>query len=67
MHPLTRLIGKPVDCEKMPDGRTIVEAYRDALAASKDNKGFIELKTLKPGTNNDKRYPKLNFVLKFEP
>ena len=67
MHPLARMLGKPNDGGRIEDGRTVVQAYRDALAASKDNKSFIELKTFKPGTNNDKRYPKLNGVLKFEP
>jgi len=67
MHPLSRMLGKPNDGGRIDDGRSVVQAYRDALATSKDNKGFLELKTFKPGTNDDKRYPKLNGVLKFEP
>ena len=67
MHPISSRLGKPDDGGRLPDGRTVVQAYREALASSKDNKGYIELNTLKPGSNNDKRYPKLNGALKFEP
>jgi methyl-accepting chemotaxis protein len=67
LHPMASMMGKPVDGGKLPDGRTAVQAYRQGLAQSPDNKTFIELSTFKPGQNNEKRYPKLNGVLKFEP
>lgn len=67
MHPLSTMLGKPNDGGRLPDGRTAIQAYREALAQSKDNKGFIELATFKPGSPDGKRYPKLNGVVKFEP
>lgn len=67
LHPLSSMMGKPNDGGKLPDGSTTVQAYRDGLAKSKDNKAFIELNTFKPGSQDGKRYPKLNGVLRFEP
>ena len=32
LHPIASRMGKPDDGGKMPDGRTVVQAYRDALA-----------------------------------
>lgn len=66
-HPIASRVGKADDGGKVADGRTVVQAYRDELAKSSDNKGFIELKTLKPGAGDNKTYPKLNGALKFEP
>jgi len=65
-HPIASRIGKADDGGRLPDGRTTVQAYRDALAASRDNKAFIELSTTKPGAQDKKPYPKLNGVIKFE-
>lgn len=67
LHPIASRVGKEDNGGLMPDGRTVAQANRDALAQSTDNKAFIELRTLKPGTQDQKLYPKLNGVLKFEP
>jgi len=68
LHPIASRMGKPDDGGKLPDGRTVVQAYRDELAKSDDNKAFLELKTAKPGSEDKTAlYPKLNGVLKFEP
>jgi signal transduction histidine kinase len=67
LHPIASRVGKEDNGGLMPDGRTVAQANRDSLAQSKDNKGFIELSTLKPGTQDQKLYPKLNGLLKFEP
>ena len=65
-HPIPSRMGKPDDGGRLPDGRTTAQAYRDALAASRDNKAFIELTAPKPGAQDKKLYPKLNGVVKFE-
>lgn len=67
LHPIASRVGKPDNGGVMPDGRTVAQINRDELAKSKDNKGFLELRALKPGTQDQKLYPKLNGVLKFEP
>lgn len=66
-HPIAERMGKPDDGGKLADGRTVVQAYRDALAKSAGNKAFIELQTTKPGDPTKALYPKLNGALKFEP
>ena len=66
-HPIASRMGKPDDGGKQPDGRTVVQTYRDALAKSATNKAFIELSTLKPSASDKTLYPKLNGALKFEP
>ena len=66
-HPISSRMGKPDDGGKQPDGRTVVQTYRDALAKSNTNKAFIELSTLKPSTSDKTLHPKLNGALKFEP
>ena len=67
LHPIPSRMGKADDGGKQPDGRTTAQAYRDELAKSRDNKGFIELRAPKPGSQDKTQYPKLNGVLKFEP
>ena len=67
LHPIASRMGKADNGGILPDGRTTVQAYRDALAKSTDNKGFIELKAPKPGSQDKMQYPKLNGALKFEP
>jgi len=67
LHPIASRMGKPDDGGRLPDGRTVVQAYREGLAASKDNKTFFELNTLRPGAQEGKRFPKLNGAIKFEP
>ena len=67
VHPIASRVGKPDNGGLLPDGRTVAQANRDALAQSKDNKAFVELRTLKPGTQDQTLYPKLNGLLKFEP
>lgn len=68
MHPIPSRLGKADNGGILPDGRTTVQAYWDALSASKSNIAFLELTAPKPGdADKSKRYPKLNGVLKFEP
>lgn len=68
LHPIASRMEKADDGGKMPDGRSVVQTYRDELAKSNDSKAFLELKTLKPGSGKkDVLYPKLNGVFKFEP
>ncbi len=67
LHPIRSRLGKPDDGGKTPDGRTVVQAYRDELARSADNKAFIELTAPKPGVPGKRVFRKLNGVLKFEP
>ena len=57
-HPIASRLGKPDDGGKVPDGRSVVQAYRDELAKSTDNKAFLELNTLKPGAPENITYPK---------
>ena len=66
-HPIQSRIGKIDDGGKLPDGRTVTEAYREGLKTSTDNKAYLELDTLKPGEPEYLRFPKLNGVLKFDP
>lgn len=66
-HPISGRLGKPDDGGLLPDGRSVIQAYRDGLATSIDNKTFIKLETLKPGEPENRRFPKLNGVLRFEP
>jgi methyl-accepting chemotaxis protein len=66
-HPIAERVGKPDDGGKLADGRSVVQAYREGLASSANNKAFLELPTTKPGDPTKTLYPKLNGVLKFEP
>jgi methyl-accepting chemotaxis protein len=66
-HPTAGRSGRADNGGQLADGRTVVQAYHDALAASRDNKAFLELRTAKPGSQDQKLYPKLNGVVKFEP
>jgi methyl-accepting chemotaxis protein len=67
LHPIASRVGQADDGGILPDGRSVAQTNRDALAKSKDNKAFIELTALKPGTQDQKLYPKLNGIIKFEP
>ena len=67
LYPVASLVGKAHDGGKMPDGRTVAQANRDAMAQSKDGKAFIELSTIKPSKQDQKVYPKINGLMKFEP
>ena len=67
MHPMASRMGKLDDGGRLPDGRTVVQAYREGFATSQDNKTFFELNTLRPGAQEGKRFPKLNGAIKFEP
>ena len=68
LHPIPSRMGKADNGGLLPDGRTTVRAYWDALASSGSNIAFLELNAPKPGdADKTKRYPKLNGVLKFEP
>ena len=65
VHPDTKRIGKEDPGSKLPDGRTTVQAYDDALKQSGDRIGLIEILTSKPGQKEQE--PKLNGVTVFEP
>ncbi|MEI7429668.1 MAG: cache domain-containing protein [Betaproteobacteria bacterium] len=67
LHPIASRVGKADNGGILPDGRSVAQTNRDALAKSSDNKAFIELTALKPGTQDQKLYPKLNGLIKFEP
>lgn len=63
VHPKKEKEGKKDLGSKMPDGRTTVQAYRDALA-EQGKFAFIEIATPKPGSKE--LQPKLNGVTRFE-
>lgn len=65
VHPLVSRIGKVDDGGKMPDGRTLVQQYRDGLSGSGNNR-FVSL-ALSPRSGHQKLLPKMNGVAKFEP
>lgn len=67
LHPISSRLGKPDDGGKTPDGRIVVEAYRQELENSQDYKAYIQLTAPKPGVSANKSFAKLNGVLKFEP
>jgi len=68
MHPIADRMGKPDDGGKLPDGRSVVQAFRDELAKGQGNKAFLELKAVKPGSEDmTALYPKLNGVVRFDP
>ncbi|SFN78140.1 Cache domain-containing protein [Formivibrio citricus] len=65
VHPLASRIGKVDDGGKMPDGRTLVQQYRDGLTSSGNNR-FVSL-ALSPRAGHQKLLPKMNGVAKFDP
>ncbi len=65
-HPIPTRLGAPDDGGIMPDGRSTAQAYRDALAVSKDGKAFVLIRAPRPDAPK-KQFPKLNGVMKFEP
>jgi len=65
VHPNPDRVGKEDPGSKLPDGRTTVQAYGDALKQSSDGIGLIEILTAKPGQKEQE--PKLNGVTVFEP
>ena len=67
LHPIASRVGKIDNGGLLPDGRSVAQANRDALSKTNENKAFVELTALKPGTQDQKLYPKMNGVLKFEP
>ncbi|WP_417069972.1 methyl-accepting chemotaxis protein [Niveibacterium terrae] len=64
VHVKKERVGKKDVGAKLPDGRTTVQAYRDALAAQ-GNYAFVEILTARPGSKD--LLPKLNGVARFEP
>lgn len=67
-HPVASQMAAPNNGGLMPDGRTVVQAYRDELAKSSDNKAFLLVKTIKPGSDDKSpNHPKLNGALRFSP
>ena len=65
-HPIPTRLGAPDDGGIMPDGRSTAQAYRDALAVSKDGRAFVRIHAPRPDAPK-KQFPKLNGVMKFEP
>ena len=67
MHPIPSRMEKPDNGGMLPDGRTTVQAYWDALASSESNIAFLELNAPKPGdADKTNRYQKLHGVLKLD-
>ena len=66
-HPDAKRIGKADPGAKLSDGRTTLQAYRDELAVSKNDKGFIVTNVARPNSDNKELLPKLNGAIKFEP
>lgn len=60
VHPDHRKLGKIDSGSKLANGRTIVQAYRDALTHS--DFGYVDIKTKRP--NGDIELPKLNGVMR---
>ncbi|PTU64505.1 MULTISPECIES: methyl-accepting chemotaxis protein [Chromobacterium] len=60
VHPDRRKLGKRDTGGKLPDGRTLVQAYRDAL--SNGDFGFALVRTKRP--NGNEVLPKLNAVMR---
>lgn len=60
VHPDPKRVGKIDMGSKVPDGRTTLQVYLDALKHS--NLALVEIMTSKPGTNE--QVPKLNGVAK---
>lgn len=65
VHTLASRIGKVDDGGKLPDGRTVVQQYREGVAASGSNRFFVEVQS--PRAGYQKLVPKMNGVAKFEP
>ncbi|MEC5399502.1 methyl-accepting chemotaxis protein [Uliginosibacterium sp. H1] len=64
-HPTTERIGKKDLGATLPDGRKVVQAYRDALA--KADPAFVVIYNIKPGSQSKEEFPKLNGVTRFAP
>ncbi|NSL53911.1 methyl-accepting chemotaxis protein [Uliginosibacterium aquaticum] len=64
-HANTARIGKVDVGSKVPDGRTTVEVYREALA--KADPAFVTIYTTRPGSDSKETLPKLNGVTRFAP
>ncbi|UTH73609.1 methyl-accepting chemotaxis protein [Chromobacterium sp. IIBBL 290-4] len=60
VHPDKRKLGKADPGDKLPDGRTLVQAYDDALREA--DFGFVQIQTRRP--NGDVPLPKLNAVMR---
>ena len=67
VHATAERIGKVDAGTKMADGRSIVEHYKDAIARSKDGKGFVENRSIRPSSEDKTLYRKLNGAVVFKP
>ncbi|SFN67002.1 methyl-accepting chemotaxis protein [Formivibrio citricus] len=66
--PIADRVGKVRDGGKMPDGRTLVETYKDALNKSMGAKTIVRTEVARPDKEDKNRlYPKLNGIVKYEP
>ncbi|ERE20305.1 MULTISPECIES: methyl-accepting chemotaxis protein [Chromobacteriaceae] len=63
-HPSKDRVGKLDMGSKLPDGRTTVEAYDDAMKDA--HYGVLVIQTKRKGSG-DQEFPKLNGVFRFEP
>ncbi len=64
-HPDTKRLGQQDMGSKVPDGRTTVQVYRDAL--TKSDPALVTIYTKKAGSQSDEAFPKLNGVTYFSP
>ncbi|QEL57470.1 methyl-accepting chemotaxis protein [Chromobacterium paludis] len=62
-HPSKARVGKVDMGSKLPDGRTTVQAYEDAM--QQDHYGVLVIQTSRGGSKEE--FPKLNGVFRFEP
>ncbi len=67
VHANAQRIGKVDAGAKMPDGRPIVEHYKEAMAKSRDGKGYAETQTIRPGSEDKTLYRKLTGAVTFKP
>ena len=65
-HAKKERVGKVDLGSKMPDGRTTVDVYNDALKQQGEF-AYVEILTAKPGAKSEELLPKLNGVTRFTP
>ena len=63
-HPSKDRVGKVDMGSKLPDGRTTVQAYEDAM--QQDHYGVLTIQTKRAGSGAEE-FPKLNGVFRFDP
>ncbi|SFO07335.1 Cache domain-containing protein, partial [Formivibrio citricus] len=66
-HGDVKRIGKPDAGGKTPDGRPVLEVYKENIAKSQKGVGFITLMAVRPGSGDKTQYKKINGATVFEP